>query len=155
MELVYKKASFNDIDLLVETRLEVLRAINRLNAAVDLKFFKDQSRAYFEKALKEDSHVAYVVFDNGQFIGSGGISFYQILPSYYNQSGMWGCIMNMYTHPAYRRRGIANHTLDMLVETAHSRNVTNITLETTQESRVLYEKYGFRDLDNEMQLVER
>lgn len=36
MDLQYKKASLNDIDLLVSTRIEVLRAANHLPSDTDM-----------------------------------------------------------------------------------------------------------------------
>lgn len=155
MELIYKKASLSDVELLAKTRIEVLRATNKLNPVIEIKKLEKETRRYYEKSLTEDTHVAYLVFDNSRFIGSGGICFYQVMPSYYNQNGLRGNIMNMYTSPDYRRRGIAYHTLDLLVEVAREREVNIITLESTDSSRLLYEKYGFRGLDNEMQLIER
>lgn len=60
--------------------------------------------------------------------------------------------MNMYTAPAYRRRGIAYRTLDLLVRGAKNRGITDISLEATEAGRPLYEKYGFRKREDEMEL---
>lgn len=40
-------------------------------------------------------------------VGTGGISFYQVMPTYHNISGKKAYIMNVYTQPDYRRKGIA------------------------------------------------
>lgn len=61
--------------------------------------------------------------------------------------------MNMYTAPAYRRQGIAFHTLDLLVRDAENQNVSKIALEATDMGRPLYEKYGFVKMQDEMELV--
>lgn len=47
--------------------------------------------------------------------------------------------MNMYTAPAYRRQGIAFHTLDLLVKDIRKQGVSQITLEATEMGRPLYE----------------
>ena len=60
--------------------------------------------------------------------------------------------MNMYTRPEYRRRGIAYRTLEMLVEDARGRGISDISLEATAMGRPLYEKYGFRPMTDEMGL---
>ena len=46
---------------------------------------------------------------------------------------------NMYTAPAYRRQGIAFHTLDLLVKDAREQGVSQIALEATEMGRPLYE----------------
>ncbi len=67
-------------------------------------------------------------------------------------SGNKAYIMNMYTNPAYRRKGIATKILDMLVNDAKNKGITDISLETTDMGRPLYEKYGFIKMNNEMTL---
>ena len=60
--------------------------------------------------------------------------------------------MNMYTHPRYRRKGIAFKMLDLLVNDARDRGITHISLEATDMGRPLYEKYGFVAMKDEMEL---
>ena len=93
------------------------------------------------------------VYDNETFIGAGGVSFYQVMPTYHNSTGKKAYIMNMYTAPEYRRQGIALHTLDLLVKAAKERGVSQIALEATDMGRPLYERYGFVKMEDEMELV--
>lgn len=60
--------------------------------------------------------------------------------------------MNMYTAPKYRRQGIAFHTLDLLVKDAREHGITQIALEATDMGRPLYEKFGFKKMENEMEI---
>ena len=71
--------------------------------------------------------------------------------TYHNPSGCKAYIMNMYTKPEYRRKGIANNTLKLLVEDARSRGINEISLEATQMGRPLYEKFGFVKMNDEME----
>ena len=114
---------------------------------------KRQSRAYYEKAIPDGTHTAFLVFDRGSFVGAGGISYYQVMPTYHNPTGRKGYIMNMYTRPEYRRRGIAFHMLDLLVRDAREKGVSFISLEATPAGRPLYEKYGFTPMAGEMELL--
>lgn len=154
MELIYKKAYIEDIDFLTETRIEVLRAANHLSGDIDMSEVKEQSYHYYKKALSDGSHIAYLVFDESRFAGAGGVSFFQVMPTYHNPSGKKAYIMNMYTVPEYRRMGIAYRTLDLLVRAARDRGITAISLEATEMGRPLYEKYGFIKMKDEMELPE-
>lgn len=154
MEIIYRKAAIDDLDILTNTRIEVLRAANGLPDDTEMDDVEKQSRAYYQKALCDGTHTAYLVFDGDRFAGAGGISYYQVMPTYHNPSGKKAYIMNMYTRPAYRRMGIASRVLDLLIEDARSRGIQFITLEATAMGRPLYEKYGFTAMNDEMILPE-
>ena len=74
----YKRATMEDIDELVRTRIIVLRAANKLSYDEDMSVVEVESYAYYRRALETGEHIAYLVYDNGKFIGAGGVSFYQV-----------------------------------------------------------------------------
>lgn len=154
MNLIYKRAKLEDIDILTKTRIEVLRAANQLSDDTDMSEVERESYNYYQKALCNGSHIAYLVFDDERFVGAGGVSFFQVMPTYHNPSGNKAYIMNMYTNPEYRRKGIAIKTLDMLIKDAKNKGVTVISLEATDMGRPLYEKYEFVKMNDEMELPE-
>ena len=148
----YKRATMEDIEELVRTRIIVLRAANKLSDDEDMSVVEEEAYAYYRRALETGEHIAYLVYDNGKFIGAGGVSFYQVMPTYHNPTGKKAYIMNMYTASEYRRRGIAFHTLDLLVKDARKQGISQITLEATEMGRPLYERYGFVKMEDEMEL---
>lgn len=149
---VYERATSKDMEELIKTRIIVLRAANKLSDDADMSLVEQNSRAYYKYALETGEHIAYLVYDKDKFIGTGGVSFYQVLPTCHNPSGKKAYIMNMYTAPEYRRQGVAFHTLDLLVKAAKSRGVSQIALEATDMGRPLYQKFGFAEMVNEMEL---
>ena len=154
MNLNYRKATLKDIDLLTKSRIEVLRAANGLSDDADMTEVKHQSYEYYRKALHDNTHTAYLVFNSDRFAGAGGISYYQVMPTFRNPSGNKAYIMNIYTRPEYRRQGIARRMLDILIKDAKARGISFITLEATPMGRPLYEKAGFVPLNDEMILPE-
>ncbi len=153
-QLSFRIAAPDDLDLLVRTRIQVLRAANQLDDAADLSKVEEASRLYYVNALRDGSHTAILVFDGEEFVGAGGVSYYQVMPTVHNPSGQKAYIMNMYTAPSHRRWGIGRRTLEMLVDAAHERGVTHITLEATDMGRPLYEAFGFVPMADEMILPE-
>ena len=131
----YRRATIEELDELVRTRIEVLRAANKLDESVDMSEVERQSRDY------------------DKFVGAGAVTYFRVMPTYHNPSGEKAYIMNMYTAPEYRRKGIAFKTLDLLVRDAKERNVKAISLEATDMGRPLYEKYGFIKMNDEMELI--
>lgn len=147
----YKRATIEDIDVLVKTRIIVLRAANLLSDDVDMKEVEEESRNYYQYALLKDLHTAYLVFEEEKFIGAGGISYYTVMPTYHNPTGKKAYVMNMYTDPNYRRKGIASHTLDLLIQDAKEKEIQMVSLEATEMGKPLYEKYGFTKMKDEME----
>ena len=152
MTLKYKKATIADLEILTETRIEVLRAANELSDDVDMSDVKKQTFEYYKNALENDTHSAYLVFDGEVFVGAGAVSYFQVMPTFHNPTGKKAYIMNMYTNPAYRRRGIAFKVLDLLVTEAKAKGITAISLEATAMGKPLYTKYGFVKMNDEMEL---
>lgn len=64
------------MDELVRTRIIVLRAANKLSDDLDMSVVEKESGAYYKRALESGDHIAYLVYDHGIFIGTGGVSFY-------------------------------------------------------------------------------
>ena len=152
MEPRYCKAGPEDLELLIRTRIQVLLAANQLPEGTDMTAVETASRDYYRAALADGNHAAWLVFDGDTWIGAGGVSFYRIMPTYHNPSGRRAYLMNIYTHPDYRRRGIARHMVDLLVGEARQRGITAISLEATDMGRPLYEDYGFVQMPAEMEL---
>ncbi len=153
MNLIYKKADLSDIEILTKTRIDVLKSANKLADDVDMSLIEAESFQYYQKCFINDEHVAYLVYDDKTFAGCGGVSFYQVMPTYHNPSGYGAYIMNMYTRPEYRRKGIAIKTLDLLMKEIKERNITKISLEATSLGRPLYERYGFVAMNDEMEYI--
>ena len=126
MKLTYKKATIEDINLLTKSRMEVLKAANKLADDVDMAEVETQSQDYYRKTLSDGTHTAYLVFDGDRFIGAGGISYYRVMPTYHNPSGNKVYIMNMYANPDYRRMGIVMKTLELLVADAKEKGIKAI-----------------------------
>ena len=89
----YKRATMEDIDEMVRTRIIVLRAANKLSDDEDMSVVEEESKAYYRRVLETGEHIAYLVYDNGAFVGAGGVSFYQVMPTYHNPTGKKAYIM--------------------------------------------------------------
>lgn len=70
-KLIFKKADEEDIDELVRTRITVLLAANKLAEDTDMSEIIRESYSYYRSALKDKTHIAYLVYDGDKAVGTG------------------------------------------------------------------------------------
>lgn len=135
----YMVAMQKDIELLMQSRLEALRAVNEL--PIDYKFSKellDHSVAYFLNG----NHTTVLALD-GDVIGCATICYLEVMPTFTHPTGKRAHVMNVYTRSEYRRQGIGLHMMEMLIKEAKEKGITEISLDATEMGRSLYKKCNF------------
>lgn len=147
----FRKATIEDISLLLECRLSLLHSAIRNGDENKWIFIEKQIKQYYKNTIPDETHIAYLAFDGNTCIGTGGVCFYQVLPTYFKLTGKKAYITNMYTTPKYRSQGIATQIIKLLVKECLDQGATYISLETTNMGRSLYEKCGFAPLYSQMQ----
>ena len=135
-------AAPQDMDALVDLRLEMLREVNHLPAgyAFDRDFVR-RIRACF----RDPRHAWAMAVADGQRVGCATLCAMALLPTFDHPSGLRGHLMNVYTCPAWRRQGIGRQLVALLVEEGRRRGMTEISLDATEDGRQLYRALGFRD----------
>ena len=136
----YRIATAKDIDLLMSSRLEMLKVVNGLPQ--DYQYddvIVNESRDYF---LNGD-HITVLAIDNGEAIGCASMSFMRIMPTFSHPTGKRAHLMNVYTRSEYRRQGIARKMVEILIDETWKRGATEISLDATTMGRPLYESLGF------------
>ena len=137
----YRIATAKDIDLLMSSRLEMLKVVNGLPQ--DYQYddvIVNESRDYF---LNGD-HITVLAIDNGEAIGCASMSFMRIMPTFSHPTGKRAHLMNVYTRSEYRRQGIARKMVEILIDETWKRGATEISLDATTMGRPLYESLGFK-----------
>ena len=136
----YKLATKDDIELMMKSRLEMLKVVNGLPA--DYQYTDDfvrESRDYF---LNGDQTTVLAI-DDGEVVGCASMSYMWIMPTFSHPTGKRAHLMNVYTRSSHRRQGIARMMCEMLIEDAWKRGATEISLDATTMGRPLYESLGF------------
>jgi ribosomal protein S18 acetylase RimI-like enzyme len=136
----YKLATKDDIELMMKSRLEMLKVVN--NLPQDYQYSDEivkESREYF---LNGDQTTVLAI-DDGEVVGCASMSYMWIMPTFSHPTGKRAHLMNVYTRSSYRRQGIARTMCEMLIADAWNRGATEISLDATTMGRPLYESLGF------------
>lgn len=135
----YVIASKDHMELLMQSRLEMLKVVNEL--PLEYQFSQEliyNSREYFES----DNQTTVLAMD-GCVIGCATICYIEVIPTFSHPTGKRAHLMNVYTNSEYRRQGIALHMLNILIEEAQVKGVTEISLDATEQGKPLYKKCNF------------
>jgi len=144
----YVVASKDDKELLMQSRLEMLRVVNELPC--DYEFSKeliDNSREYFNS----NNQTTVLAIDEC-VIGCATICYIEVMPTFSHPTGKRAHLMNVYTNSKYRRQGIALHMLNLLIKEAKEKGVTEISLDATELGKPLYKKCNFVEAEEYMVL---
>ena len=138
----YRITNEQDIDPVMEIRLEMLREVNDLSEQYKYPdSFVSVSREYF---LHGDQ-TTILALSKGKPIGCASICYIKIMPTFSHPAGRRAHLMNVYTSKDYRRQGIAEKMVQILINDARQRGATEISLDTTQAGRLFYRSLGFAD----------
>lgn len=135
-------ASKDDIDRMMNIRLEMLKVVNDLPE--DYEYSDEminESREYF---LTGDQ-MTVLALDGEETVGCASMSFIRVMPTFDHPTGRRAHLMNVYTRDEYRRQGIAKKMVKLLIDESWSEGVTEISLDATVSGRPLYESMGFTD----------
>lgn len=144
----YHRATSNDISTLVENRIVFALELSYGHSPEAIDDLRKQLTAYFSKATADGTCISFIAKCDGLVAGIGSVHLREMPGNFKNPSGKWGYIMNMYTIPAFRRNGICNRILDLLVEEGTKNGVTAFELHATSEGEFVYKQNGF-EIHNE------
>lgn len=146
----FRIAAPDDLDLMMSSRLEMLKVVNGLDHDHEYsEELVESSREYFEKG----DQTTVLAMDGKRVIGCATICYIEIMPTFSHPTGKRAHLMNVYTMKEWQRHGIATKMVSMLTEEAWERGVTEISLDTTREGRPLYKSLGFAESEEGMVLT--
>lgn len=148
--LVYRLATADDVESLTALRIAFLAEVStsippgpELRAALT---------SYFARTLQSGEFAAYLAVADDRIVATSGLVYYHHPPSATNLHGCEAYVMNMYTLPVWRGRGIATALLEKLIEYARKTNSCRVSLHALPNARSIYLKAGFVPVDTEMRL---
>jgi len=143
-----RRAVAGDIDELVRLRLAMLAELNEL---VDRQAAAEANQRYFCEKLPTGEFIAFQAEAAGQVVATSGLVLWERPPTSRNR-GLDGYIMNMYTVPQWRGRGIATALMRLLIHCAQEAGARRVFLRAVSpRGKHIYERLGFSPSDTYME----
>ena len=111
------------------------------------------SAHYLAKHMADGSFRAWLACDcdKGRPVAGGAVILSPWPAHPYDLECRRATILNVYTQPEYRRRGIARDLMQTMIAWCRSEGLARVTLHASDDGRHLYESLGF-EVSNEMRL---
>jgi len=101
-----------------------------------------QLQDYFREHLNQD-FFAFICEDNAVIVSTVFLVIVKKPANPCFLTGLTGTMLNVYTLPEYRKRGIASTLIKMAIEYAKRKKLSYIDLKATRDGYSLYLKQGF------------
>lgn len=140
----YRKATLEDLELLVQIRLRDLKMVS--NQTIDTETI-EHITDFYQKKISQDTCETLLGYDIDKLVATASLYQYQVLPSCENKSGKVAQITNVWVDELYRHQGIATDMLNDFMN-RYRNKVGMICLNSSNEAMNLYQKIGFIKKEN-------
>lgn len=149
--LVIREATLNDLPLLIEQRRHMYQDMGY----PDNTRMEDMEHAFglWLHDNLEDGHYRNWIVEttDGQIAAGAGLWLVEWPPQMMDFSPYRGYIMNVYTEPGFRKRGLARQLVQTILSWCSAQGIHTVSLHASPEGRPVYESLGFCP-SNEMRL---
>lgn len=142
--MIIRKAGINDIDELIKIRIAYLKEDYGNISSEQIEQLKKQLPEYYINHSDRDM-IAYIAEENSEIISSVFLIVIEKPANPTFMLGKIGNILNVYTKPEYRKKGIAGQLLKSAVNEAREMNLSYLELKSTKAGFNLYKELGFEE----------
>ena len=120
------------------------------DAVLDAMMHKFQP--WLEEKMRSGEYMAWLAATEGDFIAAGAGLWLMDWPAHMvGSSACRGNILNVYTEPHFRRRGLARLLMEIALQCCKTKGIDFVILHASPQGRSLYESLGFQ-AGNEMRI---
>ncbi|MCK5304485.1 MAG: GNAT family N-acetyltransferase [Candidatus Heimdallarchaeota archaeon] len=148
----YRRAELADVENLINFRIKFLYEAEEIDKETPSDLLEESLTKYFTVHLQNGEFIAWFAVEDDLIVATSGVSFSTVPPSFGNVSGEEAYIMNMYTLPRARKKGIGTTLLGKIIEDIAKKKIKKVRLLTTEIGKSMYIKAGFNESDSEMVL---
>ncbi len=150
--VLFRKATEKDIEILARLRVKFLQEVEKPGLDEPSAPLNSSVFQHFTEKMRKNEFISWVAVEKDEIIATSGVSILEVPPSFGNITGKEAYVMNMYTKPKFRKKGIGTQLLDIIIDEIREEDIKKIRLHTTEIGKPIYLKKGFKDSNSEMVL---
>lgn len=151
--MIVRESTEQDISQLVELRMQLFVEMGDIEHTAAAPRLREATEAYFIEATQSDYTRSWIAFVNETVVATGTLTEFRRPPYLGNLAGREAYLLNMFTLPPYRRKGVARQLLNQITAFAKSQGYGKVWLHASQDGRILYEHFGFAPNPHEMEWI--
>ncbi len=144
-----RRATIKDLDSLIKNRIKFVSDIGEISSPEE---FSESTSKYFGSHIEKDDLIIWLAVYKDEIVATVELSIYEIMPTLSNMCGKTGYLLNVWTDEKYRRKGFATKLINNTINDAKKAGVDLIHLKATEQGKLVYEKLGFKNIPNGMEI---
>ena len=151
-EFLIRRAEVEDAAVIARHRARMFQDMGELSRET-FDDFVAASQAWTERALASGEYIGWLAApqtDSAVIVAGAGVQLRQAPPHPHRPSrngvfakGRHAIVLNVFTEPKWRQRGIANLLMKEILRWAHAEELDRLVLHASDKARSLYERMGF------------
>lgn len=144
MEIKYDVATKDDINELIRLRIAYMMDDFGSVSEDERIALEKQLPDYFSRKLGSEL-IAFVARDENRIVSVAYLLIIEMPANLMLLNGIYGDVLNVYTEPEYRGKGLATRLMNNLIEYGKKAGLGRIDLLATGDGYPIYKKVGFED----------
>jgi GNAT superfamily N-acetyltransferase len=143
-----RRAALADLDVIVRHRRRMFEDMGHTNTNL-LDLADGRAREWLRLRLENDTYLGWFAVVEDRIVSGVGLWLMDWIPGPRNVAGLKAYVLNVYTEPEFRRKGIAKQLMLALLDWCRAHGYPGAVLHASDDGRSLYELLGFKPT-NEM-----
>ncbi len=150
--MIVRIATPQDIPQLVELRMRLFAEVGGTQHPGADPELRAATTEYFAQA-SQTTKSWIAIAEEGSVVACGTLAEFHRPPYPGNLAGTEAYLLNMYTLPAFRRKGMADEIVRQILAFAQAQGYGKVWLHASEDGRALYERHGFAPNPTAMEWV--
>ena len=152
-EFQIRRATPDDVDVISWHRARMFQDMGLIPDHL-FESFRTRSLQYLRGTLASGEYAGWLAFERSdppKILAGAGVLLRQVPPFPLSQpdgetmisDGRQGLIVNVFTEPEWRRRGLARLLMEEILTWSRAQRLESLTLHASDDGRALYQRLGF------------
>lgn len=145
------KLNLNHLENFCKLRLQLFQELNEINITSNTLNLEMATKEYYTSHIDNDLICWGIEIDN-EIVAIASMCLFMRIPYAENLSGKEGYLLNVYTAPMFRKKGLSISLVHTAIDYAKNNGINRLWLSSSEQGKSIYQSCGFVKRNNEMEL---